>query len=142
MFISTISQKNTLSKVSRFLQSITSFSFLLLPGAANMVTGPTRSLWQIVKTYMATKNYNPLGLMPENKMAAGYHLGHLVDNIELIRECAIELLKLYTEGKIKPVIDSQWSFEEVCQFENVLYSAVVFTETHLELFTYYFGHLC
>ena len=82
-------------------------------GAANVSTGQTRSLWQAVKTYMGTKSYNPLFMITSNRGAFGYHMGHLIDNPELIREAAVELLELYNQGKIKPTIDSVWSFEDV-----------------------------
>jgi NADPH:quinone reductase-like Zn-dependent oxidoreductase len=78
-----------------------------------MVTGTSRSIWAAAKTWWAINSYNPLSLMPENKMAGGYHLGYLSEEIDLIRETCLALLELYKEGKIKPVIDSQWSFDEV-----------------------------
>ena len=77
------------------------------------MTGPHRNLWQIVKTYMSTKSYTGLGLMSQNKMVAGYTLGHFIDHPELIRPAANDLMKLYQDGKIKPKVDSVWAYEDV-----------------------------
>lgn len=82
-------------------------------GAANAVSGPNRSLWSLAKTYMSTSNYSPLFMLSDNKSACGYHLGHLVDQPDLLRPVVEELCDLYTQGKIKPIIDSVWAFEDV-----------------------------
>lgn len=82
-------------------------------GAANVVSGPTRSLWNLAKVYFATKNYSPLFMLSDNKAACGYHLGHLVDEPELLKPVIEELSEMYRDGKIKPIIDSVWSFEEI-----------------------------
>lgn len=83
-------------------------------GAANMVTGQTRSLLSVASTWWKTKNVNPLNLMRQNKCVAGYHLGHLTGENELVQSAALDLIALYKDGKIKPRIDSVWSFDQVC----------------------------
>ncbi|CAD5121769.1 DgyrCDS10246 [Dimorphilus gyrociliatus] len=82
-------------------------------GAANMVTGKTRSLFSVAATWWKTKNVNPLGLMRQNKCVAGYHLGHLTHEKELVTSAVLDLIALYKEGKIKPRIDSVWSFDKI-----------------------------
>ena len=86
---------------------------ILTLGGANVVTGPKRSLWTALKTYMSTKSYSPLSLMTSNKCVAGYHLGKLGHHPELIKSAALELMQLYKDGKIKPKIDSVWAYEDV-----------------------------
>ena len=78
-----------------------------------MVTGSNRSLMQAAKTWWATKNINPLGLMSQNKCVCGFHLGHMADRLDLIRGVMEELLDLFKQGKIKPRIDSTWAYEDV-----------------------------
>ena len=78
-----------------------------------MVSGSNRSWWQMFKTYMGTKAYNPLWLLPSNKGFHGYHLGHLWDSTDIIDEAVAALLDLYQHGLIKPPIDSVWPFEDV-----------------------------
>jgi len=82
-------------------------------GAATMVTGPVRNLWQAAKTWWNTTNYNPLSMMSRNKCVAGYHMGHLINNPETIQDAVAQIFQLYKEGKVKPVIDSVWPLEDV-----------------------------
>lgn len=84
-------------------------------GAANMVSGQTRSLFSVAATWWKTRNVNPLGLMRQNKCVAGYHLGHLTQEKELVESAAHDLIDLFKEGKIKPRIDSVWSFDQIGQ---------------------------
>jgi len=82
-------------------------------GAANVVSGEHRSYWNMVKTYLRTKNYSPLGMINTNKAVAGYHLGHLIDHPDLIQSAGLALIELFEQGKIRPQIDSVWSFDDV-----------------------------
>ena len=93
--------------------------FLGIPGAANVVGGPGRSILKAAKHWWDTKNINPMNLMSQNRAVCGFHIGHL-DNQEFIRETMLEIFKLYKEGKIKPRIDSVWAFEDVCILVNWL----------------------
>lgn len=52
-------------------------------------------------------------MLGDNKGACGYHLGHIIDEPEEYSTVVSELFKLYEAGKIKPVIDSVWTFEDV-----------------------------
>jgi len=82
-------------------------------GAANAVTGEHRSYWSLLKTYLGTKNFNSLSIIGKNRAVCGYHLGHLVDHPQLIRSALEAITDLYRQGKIKPQIDSVWSFDDV-----------------------------
>jgi hypothetical protein len=77
------------------------------------MSGPSKSYWNMIKTYFGTKNVSALEIMPQNRAMCGYHLGHLVDHPHLIRSAVEEILALYRQGKIKPQIDSVWEFAEV-----------------------------
>jgi NADPH:quinone reductase-like Zn-dependent oxidoreductase len=82
-------------------------------GAANVVTGPERSLWTYVRTYLSTRNYNPMYMMMDDRGAFGYHLGRMLDDSDLYRDAVHDLFRLYEAGKINPVIDSIWPYEKV-----------------------------
>ncbi|ELT93711.1 hypothetical protein CAPTEDRAFT_154528 [Capitella teleta] len=84
-------------------------------GAANVVSGPQISYWNMIKSYMGVKNYSPLFMIGDNKAACGYHLGHLTDNQEMIQYAVHQLIGFYNAGKIKPVIDSVWQFDDIAQ---------------------------
>lgn len=53
--------------------------------------------------------------MQQNKAVCGVNLGYMntPEQREQLRPVLKELLDLYKEGKIKPVIDSVWAFENV-----------------------------
>lgn len=87
-----------------------------------MVSGTSRSLWSLAKTYMGVRNYSPLFMLGDNKSAAGYHLGHLVSEPSLFTPVIEELCRLYVDGKIKPIIDSVWAFEDVGHFSSTVVS--------------------
>lgn len=87
-----------------------------------MVSGTSRSLWSLAKTYMGVRNYSPLFMLGDNKSAAGYHLGHLVSEPSLFSPVIEELCRLYVDGKIKPIIDSVWAFEDVGHFSSTVVS--------------------
>lgn len=65
----------------------------------------------MAKTWYNQLSLNALKLMQSNKAVAGFHLGHIPD--ELVESTMLKLLELYRQGKIKPRIDSRYHFEEV-----------------------------
>ena len=87
-------------------------------GAANAVSGPKRSYWSMLKTYMGMKSYSPLSLIQQNRAVCGYHLGY-VEDVELIAAAAKEIISLYEQGKIKPQIDSVWEYADVSASHRV-----------------------
>ncbi|KAK2884733.1 synaptic vesicle membrane protein VAT-1 homolog [Channa argus] len=84
---------------------------LIVFGAANCVTGQRKNLLAMAKTWYNQLSLNTLKLMQANKAIAGFHLGHVSE--ELISNTMHKLLELYVQGKIKPHIDSCYHFEEV-----------------------------
>lgn len=59
---------------------------------------------------------NPIKLYEENKVIAGFSLLNLLfkqGRAGLIRGVVDKLIGLYTQKKIKPVVDSLWALEEV-----------------------------
>lgn len=86
---------------------------LITYGMANVVTGPKRSLMTLARTWWNQFSVTALQLLPANRAVAGYHLGYLVDEVEMVRGVVARLLALYNQGHIKPRIDSVWPFEKV-----------------------------
>ena len=98
--------------VSKYHQFVCKYAYCDLVGVSNIVTGEHRSIWNMIKTYFATKNINPLTLICQNRAVCGYHCGFLNDS-QLWTSALDTLLDLYKEGKIKPQIDTVWSFDDV-----------------------------
>jgi NADPH:quinone reductase-like Zn-dependent oxidoreductase len=94
----------------------------MLPGAANVVQGPQKSWWSMIKSYMSLRNYSPLFMIQENKAACGYHMGYLTQDKELIQGAANALIQLYEQGKIKPCIDSVWDFNDVSRHSTSFFT--------------------
>ena len=59
---------------------------------------------------------NPIKLYEENKVIAGFSLLNLLfkhGKCSLVKSVMDQLLSLYEQKKIKPVVDSLWALEEV-----------------------------
>jgi len=82
-------------------------------GAANAVSGPSKSYWSMLKSYMGIKSYNSLEMISKNKAICGYHMGQLINKPQIIRSAMQRLVDLYKQGKIKPHIDTVWAFEDI-----------------------------
>jgi NADPH:quinone reductase-like Zn-dependent oxidoreductase len=84
-------------------------------GAANMLSGQNKNYMQVMKNWWAVKSINPIDLMPQNKCVCGFHLGKLTgeEMHNTLREALLEIVKFYSEGVVKPKVDSTWAFEDV-----------------------------
>jgi len=84
-------------------------------GAASM-TGESRSLANMFKTWWKCLSINSLEIISENKSVSGYHLGYLLNNPSFMATATKDidtLLKLWSEEKIKIQIDSTYGFSKV-----------------------------
>ncbi|XP_067397515.1 synaptic vesicle membrane protein VAT-1 homolog [Emydura macquarii macquarii] len=86
---------------------------LVTYGVANLLTGQKKNLMAMAKTWWNQFSINALQLLHLNKAVAGYHLGYMDEEFELIGGVVAKLVGLYSQGKIKPKIDSVWPFEQV-----------------------------
>lgn len=78
-----------------------------------MLTGQKKSLVAMAKNWWNQFSINALQLLPHNKAVCGYYLGSLDEEFELIGHVVSTLDRLYSQGKIKPKVDSVWSFDQV-----------------------------
>lgn len=66
--------------------------------------------WQVDKV-------SPIKLFDENKTLAGLNMRHLMyqqaGGADYVRSIVEKVFALWSAGKVKPVIDSTWSFEDV-----------------------------
>ncbi|GFO27084.1 synaptic vesicle membrane protein vat-1-like protein [Plakobranchus ocellatus] len=70
---------------------------------------PFLQWWQVDKV-------NPLKLFDDNKVIGGFQLRRLLfrqGHHAYVRSVVTRVMELHTQGKIKPVIDSVWAFEDV-----------------------------
>lgn len=88
----------------------------LLYGSSNVVTGETKSFFSVARSWWQVDKISPIKLFDENKTFAGFNLRHLLyqqNGSDYCRLVVDNVFKLYSEGKIKPVVDSVWAFEDV-----------------------------
>jgi NADPH:quinone reductase-like Zn-dependent oxidoreductase len=81
-------------------------------GFANMASGETRNVLRLARQAVSIPIFTPLGLMDTNRSVAGVNVGHLWSETEMLVGELKELLSLYNEGKIKPLVDSSFPFEK------------------------------
>ncbi|MCJ8737371.1 hypothetical protein PDJAM_G00023140, partial [Pangasius djambal] len=88
----------------------------ILYGSSNMVTGETKSFFTFAKSWWQVEKVNPIKLYEENKVMAGFSLLSLLfkqGGCSRVKAAVNKLLSLYSEKKIKPLVDSLWALEEV-----------------------------
>ncbi|EDV21799.1 expressed hypothetical protein [Trichoplax adhaerens] len=90
------------------------FGRQIVYGSANIVTGGSRSLMSIAKTWWNTSGRSPLDLMADNKMVGGVHLGHLFTGYykKILPPAFSDIVRWYNDGIVKPKIDSVHAFED------------------------------
>ncbi len=81
-------------------------------GASAAVRGQSRSRMAELKMWWGMPRFDPLKMMSSNKSVFGVHMG-LLDDETIFSGHVEELSGMLLNGKIDPVIDSVWRFEEV-----------------------------
>jgi len=67
--------------------------------------------WSMPKALATTPVFHPLQLMNANRSVAGFNLGHLWDERQLLGAALSRLTELWRTGVIDPVVDSVFPFE-------------------------------
>lgn len=82
-----------------------------------MMQGEKRNWLKNFKVWWQTKNVSMFNLIQHNNAVCGLSINNIFENDpDAFRSGIKKLLELYSEQKIKPRIDSVWSFDEVCIF--------------------------
>ncbi|XP_064456022.1 synaptic vesicle membrane protein VAT-1 homolog [Ornithodoros turicata] len=83
-------------------------------GISNMISGEKRSAFHILRTWWQTKNVSVLELVNSNQCVCGFNLATFAEaNPEETNSTVNSIIQMYSAGKIKPRIDSEWKFEEI-----------------------------
>lgn len=85
---------------------------LMCFGWANMIDGAKRNYFHVVREFLSMKRYAPMKLMDHNRTVSGVNLGHLWGEVEMMGGHLVKLLKLSTEGKVKPRVDKVFPLVE------------------------------
>lgn len=84
---------------------------LVMFGMANTNKGGKRSLLHALKVVVKVPRWGGMKLLDENKGVAGVNIGHLWDEVPMLREEMDDLVRLYEAGKIKPHIYEVFPFD-------------------------------
>jgi len=93
---------------------------LIAFGFANMSSGERRNYFNMAKQAVSIPMFTPLGLMDKNRSVAGVNIGHLWDEMEMLREEMNAIIALYGEGKIKPHVSATFSFERAAEAHRMI----------------------
>ncbi|XP_050421793.1 synaptic vesicle membrane protein VAT-1 homolog-like [Adelges cooleyi] len=88
----------------------------ILFGSSNIVTGETKSFFSAAKSWWQVDKISPLKLFDENKTLVGFNLRRLLfhqNQAGYVANIFNKVIGLWKDGKVKPVIDSTWAFEDV-----------------------------
>jgi len=92
----------------------------ILYGSSNIVTGETKSFFSFAKSvkqkWWQVDKVSPIKLFDENKTISGFQLRHLAfqqHQHQYVRAVMNKLFQLYSQGKIRPVIDSTHALEDI-----------------------------
>ncbi|XP_054278604.1 synaptic vesicle membrane protein VAT-1 homolog-like [Macrosteles quadrilineatus] len=88
----------------------------VLYGSANVVTGETKSIFSAARSWWQVDKVSPIKLFDENKSLSGLNLRHLMyqqNRASYVAGLFDTVVKLWSAGKIKPVVDSTWALEDV-----------------------------
>jgi len=83
-------------------------------GMSEAATGKSRSISGLLKMVAGLPwlQINPVTLMNENKSAFGVNMGHMWDEVDRLRSWGEEMLGLYGQGILKPLVDQTFSFDD------------------------------
>ncbi|MCF7803507.1 MAG: medium chain dehydrogenase/reductase family protein [Candidatus Marinimicrobia bacterium] len=99
---------------SRSYDALRSTGRLLMYGMSSMAQSKRKSLWNALKAVVKLPlfKFYPVRLINENKGVLGVNIGHLWHERDLVTGWMQELIVWAEEGKIRPVVDTTFSFEE------------------------------
>jgi NADPH:quinone reductase-like Zn-dependent oxidoreductase len=85
---------------------------LVAYGFANLAAGPRRRPARLAAQVASIPLLTPLQLMNHNRTVSGVNIGHMWDQIAILREELQAVLALWDENKIKPHIDMSYPFTQ------------------------------
>ncbi len=83
---------------------------LIAFGFANLNKGSSRDLLHVAGQALGIPLVNPLTLMNQNRAVAGFHLGRLWHEPELVGQAFDALLAMLAAGQIRPHVDRSYPF--------------------------------
>ena len=89
-------------------------------GGSAAVKGSKRSLITAFRMVLTTPKFNPFKMMTSNKAVFGVHMGTWKDEAILKKQVS-SLVEMLEDGKISPVVDKVFRFEEVADAQQYIH---------------------
>jgi len=90
----------------------------ILYGSSNVVTGETKSFFSVARYWWTMDKVSPIKLFEENKTLSALNLRRLMHQHgahSFVRKAVNEVFQMWSDGKVKPRIDSTWALEDVAE---------------------------
>lgn len=102
------------SELSSIRQLLKPMGRIIVIGASNLIGGERSSILRLIKIWWQTKYINLLELINRNQSVCGLNIENLFEtDPEYFRMILKELLNMFEQGKLKPVIHCVYPFSEV-----------------------------
>jgi NADPH:quinone reductase-like Zn-dependent oxidoreductase len=93
---------------------------LIAFGFANMASGEKRSLLHVARQAISVPLFTPLSLMDKNRSISGVNIGHLWDELDMLREETDALMRLYEKGQIRPHVSHTFPFDRAAEAHRII----------------------
>ena len=93
-------------------RSLASFGRLFVFGVSSFAPGTRKNVVAALTGLLRMPSFKPLALMNRNRGVHGVNLGHLWDRGDELSAMLAEMLALFADGSIEPVVDRSFSFDE------------------------------
>jgi len=90
-------------------------------GFANVIAGEKRNLFHVISQAVRIPRFTPMAAMDDNRTMQGVNLGHLWDEIDIMRPQLRRLCELYEEGVVKPTIHAEVPFSEASEAHAMIH---------------------
>jgi len=112
--------------------SLASLGRLFVFGVSSFAPGKRRSLIAAMTGMFKMPAFKPLELMNRNRGVFGVNLGHLWDRGPELRAMLDEMLELFADGSVEPVVDRGFSFDEAAAAHRYIQDRKNFGKVLLE----------
>lgn len=89
-------------------------------GFANMIQGGKRSLLRVLGNLARMPRFGPMAAMKENRGMIGVNMGHLWDEVDILRPQLTALVERWLDGRIQPHIHATLPFSEAAEAHRIL----------------------
>ena len=101
------------------MYAIKLYFFTHILGISKNLDGESKNYLALAKNWWNVDKVSPIKLYQENRSLSGFNLhsflfNQMFNSHRYINEIYAKLFNLYRDGAIKPVIDSVYSFDDVC----------------------------